>query len=247
MKKSQNTTKIIFTILTIILVLSFLTACSKKAEQAEPDSEAAIQTEDQTETAEPTETQNADQVTVTEQTTATEQPTQDEQIIAEADAQTALINETNQDQNESASNESAQAAETITAGTGSLSLQENLERCGHLNQIFECDHYDLQDCSYQTILGQNQFYPTQIKCRYGKEPGETPTRKYCYSLECKRNTDEGNIVISYGGVIAFGEYRYSARNENAGVITHYELSRCGETTKTFSTMDECKRYINTLP
>lgn len=135
--------------------------------------------------------------------------------------------------------------QTLTS-TNNLTLQLDLTQCPHLSMNFECDRYDLRDCTYQTLVGKNEFYPDRLVCRFGKGPGEFPTRKYCYSQDCKRIT-ERNVVIKYGGVVAFGEYRYSVRKEGSGIITRYELVRCDEMTKTFATLDGCKRYIATLP
>ncbi|MBI5398550.1 hypothetical protein HZB03_03735 [Candidatus Woesearchaeota archaeon] len=132
------------------------------------------------------------------------------------------------------------------ASTNNLTLQSDLTQCQHLSPNFECNRYDLRDCKYQTLVGKNEFYPDQLVCRFGKGPGEYPTRKYCYSQDCKRIT-ERNVVIKYGGVIAFGEYRYSVRKEGDGIVTSYELVRCGEMTKTFATIEGCRRHIITLP
>jgi hypothetical protein len=235
MKKEENNKKLLKSAILAILVITILSltlsGCGKK--DTSEDTEAS--TEEQEE-----QTQD--------QTQTTEQQQQEEQPVQETGTQdTPLENLSADITDANLTNETADITQQSTKSqSGSLELQNSFDACSHLSQVFECDHQDLADCNYQIILGKEGFFPTQIKCRYGKEPGETPTRKYCYSLECRRNTDEGNIVISYGGIITFGEYRYSVRKEGTGVITHYELSRCGETTKTFPTMDACNRYLGSL-
>lgn len=130
--------------------------------------------------------------------------------------------------------------------SGSLYLQTDLGLCPHLAESFECDRYDIRRCAFKTFVGKNGFYPDLMNCRDGEtRKGENPQNKYCIIQSCAP-LQEDNIAYAYGGTTAYAEYRHSVEKVGGGIMTHYELRRCGEMHKEFDTDFDCTVYKSEL-
>jgi hypothetical protein len=130
--------------------------------------------------------------------------------------------------------------------SGSLELQNDLERCPHLAASFECDRYDIRRCEFNRFVGRNGFYPNLIDCRDGRaDKGQDPDKKYCLIQGCRPLTSD-NIVYAYGGPTAYAEYIYHVENVEGGIMTHYSLNRCGEQYDEFDTSFDCTVYKSRL-
>ncbi|MFH1064672.1 MAG: hypothetical protein V1729_06320 [Candidatus Woesearchaeota archaeon] len=130
--------------------------------------------------------------------------------------------------------------------TGSLELQDDLSKCPHLMETFDCDRYDISRCKFKNLVGKDEFYPDYIYCRDGRlEHGESAGRKYCFIQEC-RLLEKENIVYAYGGPVTWGEYIYTVDKVDGGIMTHYQLVSCGEDRQEFKTSFDCTTYRSTL-
>lgn len=145
--------------------------------------------------------------------------------------------------------ENASETSNLTAElpvSGSLELQNDLERCPHLADSFSCDKYDIRRCEFKRFVGRNGFYPDLIDCRDGRvDKGQNPGKKYCLIQGCRPLTSD-NIVYAYGGPTAYAEYIYSVENVAGGIMTHYALDRCGEQYGEFDTSFDCNVYKSRL-
>lgn len=130
--------------------------------------------------------------------------------------------------------------------SGSLNLQDDLSKCPHLAESFECDRYDISRCKFKTLVGKDDFYPDYIYCRDGRlEDGEKAGRKYCFIQEC-RPLEKESIVYAYGGPVTWGEYIYTVDKVDGGIMTHYQLVSCGEDRQEFEDSFDCTTYRSTL-
>ena len=146
---------------------------------------------------------------------------------------------------EQTNNKSSAVVETVnkTKVSGSLELQSDLDLCPHLVQEFICDKYDLRDCKFKQIMGEDEFYPDNLFCRDGLSLKKGVSgNKYCIVQEC-RGITEGGIVSSFGGVMAYVEYNYDEETVKDGIMTRYKLLRCGEIQKSFIERTDCNHYF----
>ena len=133
--------------------------------------------------------------------------------------------------------------------TGNTRLQTDLSLCPHLQQKFDCDRYDVRGCRFKQRVGDNGFFPDYMICSSGdikaKGPAaaDKPDRRFCFIQECAPIV-EGNLAESYGGLVAYAEYNYRKETTDTGIMTYYDLRRCGEMKKEFNTKEECRVYYS---
>lgn len=159
-----------------------------------------------------------------------------EQIIEQVAEEEAAPVETEQN----LTNETNQTEELEISG--SLDLQEDLSLCPHLAPSFECDKYDIRRCEFKTSVGRNNFYPDLINCRDGDpDKGEDAGNKYCIIQACQPLAED-NMVYAYGGPTAYAEYDHTVHKTETGIMTQYDLLRCGEMHEEFETKFDCTVY-----
>ncbi|NQU79428.1 hypothetical protein HQ545_06695 [Candidatus Woesearchaeota archaeon] len=126
----------------------------------------------------------------------------------------------------------------VSAVSGSLDLQQDIELCPHLARSFSCNRYDVRHCDINTIVGRDQFWPDLINCRTGRLDGEDPDNRYCLVQECQPLHND-SIVDAYGGPTIFAEYEYREEKVGGGIMTHYTLKECGEVFMEFKSKFDC--------
>jgi hypothetical protein len=213
------TRRVSFSTISLVLIVLFvimLAGCARLKEEATFISENAG---DEAVSDEDTETATGTAVTPNPEAIPPKVPVQNKTVKTESANKT--LNKTMMEQFE---------AEV----SGSLSLQSDLELCPHLKRKFSCSQYALKLCDREQF-GFAQFVPDGVTC----SASTASTNEICLLRKCGPISDEGNIVIGYGGVFARAEYSHVKRIDQGNVYHDYKLLSCGEMKKEFSTESQC--------
>ncbi len=127
--------------------------------------------------------------------------------------------------------------------SGSTELQGDLSLCPHLARTFECDRYDLRACRFKERIGENGYFPDHMRCRADENADFVRSdKRYCFIQECGPIV-VGNLAEKYGGHVSYAEYDYrEEKTADGGIMTYYNLKKCGEEWKEFDSEYDCQIY-----